>query len=136
MKNYINLINPTFYQIKIFINVLGFQLIKFSQNYFLSAFNILSLEDNNLNSIRSCIIKNFIKITKYFTQGVFDGLLKNQIITHGILYCQYNEEQDIKNEIDYLSKNKKGIFFLNILGAKSLYVKLISGTNFINILSI
>ena len=62
MKNYINLINPTFYQIKIFINVLGFQLIKFSQNYFLSAFNIL--------------------------------------------------------------------------GAKSLYVKLISGTNFINILSI
>ena len=110
MKNYIKLTNPTFYQIKAFINILGVQLKYFSKNKFLSAFNILSLNNKDLNSIRSCIIKNFINITKYFTQGAFDGLLKNQIVTHEILFSQYDEEKDIKNAIDYLAQNNNGIF--------------------------
>ena len=102
--------NPNHYQIKIFINILGAQLTKFSQNYFLSAYNILSLGDKNLFSMRSFIIKSFINITKYFTQTAFDDLLKSQIITHDILFGQYDEKEDIKNAINNLAKIKNNIF--------------------------
>ena len=106
-----NIKNPTYYQIIIFINILGTELKKFSENQFLSAFNILSLGDKDLHSIRSLIVKNFINITKYFTQGAFDDILKSQIITHSILFNQYDEEKDINNAIDNLAIIKNsGVF--------------------------
>ena len=101
---------PTYYQIKTFINILGTQLKLFSQNYFLSAFNILSLEDKDLFSIRSSIVNNFINITKYFIQSAFDDLLKSQTITRETLFGQYDEGEDIKKAFDDLAKKENGVF--------------------------
>ena len=113
--------NPTYYQIKTFINILGTQLYKFSQNYFLSALNILHKGEKEFFSLRSFLIKNFINITKYFTQGAFDEILKSQIKTHKILFGQYDEGEDIKNAIDNLSKNKSGKFSFEKVDSSLLF---------------
>ena len=105
-----NIKYPTYYQLKTFIDILGVQLKQFTQNSFLTALNIFNLGDKDLFSIRSNIVKNFINITKYFTQGAFDDLLKNQIITHKMLFGQYDEGNDIKNAIDSLAEKKSGVF--------------------------
>jgi hypothetical protein len=111
IKKYNKIEKPNYYQIKTFVNILGVQLKRFSQNEFLSALNILSLEDKDLLTIRSCIVENFINMTKYFTQGAFDDLLQSQEITHQILFGQYDEGKDIRNAIDNLAKKKKWCFF-------------------------
>ena len=97
---------PSYYQIKTFIEILGYQLTKFSQNYFLSALNILSLGDKNLNQMREYLVKNFIQITKYFIQGAFDELIAKQKITHEMIFGQYDESKDIRNAINILAANK------------------------------
>ena len=107
----IKIMKPSYYQIKIFIEILGYQLIKFSQNYFLSALNILSLGDKNLNQMRSYIVKNLIQITKYFVQGAFDELISKQTIAHRMLFGQYDEEKDIRNAFDILATNKSEFSF-------------------------
>jgi hypothetical protein len=97
---------PSYYQVKTFIEILGYQLTKFSQNYFLSALNILSLGDKNLNQMREYLVKNFIQITKYFIQGAFDELIAKQKITHEMIFGQYDESKDIRNAINILAANK------------------------------
>ena len=113
--------NPNYYQIKTFVNILGTQLYKFSQNYFLSAFNIFSIGDKELFSIRSLIVKNFINTTKYFTQSAFDSILKSQIMTQETISGEYNEGEDIKNAIDNLSENKSGIFSFEKIDSSLLF---------------
>ena len=140
-KNY-GINNPNYYQIKTFINILGKQLEKFSQNSYLTAFNLLSINDKHLDTstIRSGILKNFINITKYFVQGAFDELLQSQIKTHEILFGQYDEGKDIKNAIDNLAKNKSGVFSFEKISIPLLfffeqnhnYFKLYKNDNIIN----
>ena len=121
-KNY-GINNPNYYQLNTFINVLGRQLEKFSQNVFLTAFNLLSIHDKHLqiSTIRSEIVKNFINITKYFIQGAFDELLQSQIKTHEILFGQYDEGKDIKNAIDNLANKKSGVFSFSDINVPLLF---------------
>ena len=86
LKKSNNIKYPSHYQINTFINILGSQLSQFSKNHFFSAYNILPLNDNDLKSIRTDIINNFINITKYFTQSSFDYLLKKQTIFISLHY--------------------------------------------------
>ena len=121
IKNSNNIKYPTYYQLKTFIDILGVQLKQFTQNSFLTALNIFIIGDKDLFSIRSNIVKNFINITKYFTQGAFDDLLKNQIITHKILFNQYDEGNDIKNAIDSLAEKKSGVFSFEKIDSSLLF---------------
>ena len=89
-------LNPTYYQITSFINVLSVQFKKFNQNNYLNAHTLKSTSIN-LNKIRNYIIENLIEITKYFTEGAFTDLLKNQEITHETKYGDYDKKQE-KNE--------------------------------------
>ena len=116
-----NIKYPTYYQLKTFIDILGIQLKQFTQNNFLTALNIFNIGDKDLFSIRSTIVKNFINITKYFTQGAFDDLLKNQIITHNILFGQYDEGNDIKKAIDSLAEKKSGVFSFEKIDSSLLF---------------
>ena len=77
INEYIKIDQPTYYQITSFINFLSIQFKKFNQNYFLNAHN-LKLTAKHISIFRQYIIENFIKITKYFTEGAFTNLIKKQ----------------------------------------------------------
>ena len=61
--------NMTYYQIKLFIDVLGSKLKEFNKNFFLNAF-YLSQGKNNLNKVRKIIVNNLIKQTEYFIKKI------------------------------------------------------------------
>jgi hypothetical protein len=67
---------PNYYQITSFIDVLAIQFKKFTRNFFLTA-NELRMQQQD-TSIRTFILESFIKITKYFTEGVFTKIVKAQ----------------------------------------------------------
>ena len=99
-----NVVEPNYYQITSFINVLAVQLKKFNQNFFLSAYQLLTAGGTNNTKIRNFIVECFIKLTKHFTEGAFTDLLKNQKLVHDNLFGQYNENVDINKAINNLSK--------------------------------
>jgi len=57
--------NMSYYQIKLFIDVLASKLKEFNKNYFLNSFNLYQ-EKKNLSKIRKIIVNNLIKQTEYF----------------------------------------------------------------------
>ena len=93
--------NPNYYQISSFINVLGIQLRKFSQNHFLSAQN---LRYYGKEGIRSFIINNFIEFTNYFTEGGFIDLVNNQMKNYEESKGNFDEDKDNDEAIDKLAK--------------------------------
>ena len=97
---------PTYYQIKSFINALAIQLKNLNRNFFLNAHQLIisNCSDNCL--VRTFIVQSFIKLTKHFTDGAFTSLLKNQKIEHQILFGQYDEEKDNNNAINNLANDK------------------------------
>ena len=97
--------NPSYYQIKSFIDVLSVQLKKFSQSRFFNV-NLLDYRGNDLKRIRTFVVDNFISLTKYFTEGAFTKLIKEQNITHKIRFGQYDENEDIGKAIKSLAKNE------------------------------
>ena len=109
--------NPTYYQITSFINILAVQFKKFNQNYFLNAHN-LKMSAKSIFHMRNYIIENFIEITKYFTEGAFTNLLKNQDIKHELLFGNYDRKQENKeneNAVNNLAKDQhKVMSFKNI----------------------
>ena len=101
--------NPNYYQITSFINALGTQLRKFSQNILLSAMN---LNDKNpkvqyykhLEGIRSFVIENFIEFTTYFTEGGFIDLVNNQMRNYRQAIGNFDEDKDNEEAIQNLAK--------------------------------
>ena len=92
---YININQPTYYQITSFINILAVQFKKFNQNYILNAHNLkISTKEGSL--MRQLIIENFIKITKYFTEGAFTNLIKKLENSSNVKYGYYDKEQEQK----------------------------------------
>ena len=65
--------------------------MKLNQNYFLNAHN-LKMSAKSIFHMRNYIIENFIEITKYFTEGAFTNLLKNQDIKHELLFGNYDRK--------------------------------------------
>ena len=104
----LNETNPSYFQITTFVNVLAMLLKDFTANNVLSASSLLLLtNEKETPLLRKYIIDNFIKITKYFTQGAFDNLLKSQRSAHEMIFGQYDEGKDITNAIDDLSVIEK-----------------------------
>jgi hypothetical protein len=99
---------PNYYQITSFINVLGTQLRKFSQNILLSA---MSLNDKDtrikeykpLEGIRSFVIENFIEFTTYFTEGGFIDLINNQMKNYRQTIRNFDEDKDNEEAIKQLA---------------------------------
>ena len=99
---YIGINEPNFYQINIFIKILSHEFQVFNKCYGLSP-KFLINSGNSLN-LRNIIINSLIKITKHFTIGPYEDLIKNQEITKKILNSK-EDEKDI-----YIN----GALFLNI----------------------
>ena len=93
--------NPNYYQISSFINVLGMQLRKFSQNNLLS---VSYLSEVEMEDMRSYIINNFIKLTNYFTEGGFIDLVNNQMKNYKKSRGNFDEDKDNQEAIDKLAK--------------------------------
>ena len=99
---------PNYYQITSFINVLGTQLRKFSQNFLLSASNLNDKdprikEYKPLEGIRSFVIENFIEFTTYFTEGGFIDLINNQMKTYKQAARNFDEDKDNEEAIQKLA---------------------------------
>ena len=71
---------PNYYQITSFIDVLATQFKKFNQNFYLNAHIIKMFHNGDRVRIRSLIVESFIKITKYFIEGVFTKIVKKKEI--------------------------------------------------------
>jgi len=100
---------PNYYQIESFVKVLSNQLTKFNQNFYLSAYILLTNRCRNLCFIRTSIVENLIKLTNYFTEGALD-LIKIQNFIHKELSEQYDEDKEIK---------QKGILPIDMLPNKN-----------------
>jgi len=94
---------PNYYQITSFINVLGAQLRKFSQNILLSASSLnAGANDQNIQGMRSFIIKNFIEFTTYFTEGGFIDIINNQMRYYKA-NSTFDEDKDNEEAIQKLA---------------------------------
>ena len=89
-----------YYQIQSFIDILADEFIKFNHSIYIST-KILPVRQ-----LRSSIIEGFIKLSNYFTQGAFSKLINEQKIAHKVLFGQYDENEDFKNGINNLAKDK------------------------------
>ena len=82
---------PNYYQIESFVKVLSNQLKKFNQNFYLSAYILLTNRCRNLCFIRRLIVECLIILTNYFTKGAL-GLIKFQNFVQKELSKQYDKE--------------------------------------------
>ena len=89
---------PNYYQITSFINLLGTQLKKFSQLYFLSPqyFNDFGIPPED---IRSYTIETFIFFTKYFIEGGYINLVNNQTRYFWQMARNFDENRDNEEAI-------------------------------------
>ena len=93
-----------YYQIKSFIDILYDEFIKFNNNIHFSA-NNYPINKN----LRIYIIKGFIKLSNYFTQGAFTKLINEQKIAHKMLFGKYDESEDNRKGINNLAKDKHSV---------------------------
>ena len=115
--------NPTYYQISSFINVLSIQFQKFNQNYFLNAHN-LKMAAKTIFPMRTDIIQNFIETTKYFIEGAFTNLLKNQTIAHEVKYGFYDRDQEKKeneNAVNNLAADKHNVMSFKVIDTTLIF---------------
>ena len=99
---YIGINEPNFYQINIFIKILSYEFQIFNNCYGLSPKSLI--KTGNSLDLRNIILKSLIKITKHFTIGPYEDLIKIQEKTRKILESK-EDEKDI-----YIN----GALFLNI----------------------
>ena len=94
---------PNYYQITSFINLLGAQLKKFSQLYFLSPqyFNDFGIPPED---IRSYTIETFIFFTKYFIEGGYINLVNNQTRYFRQMARNFDENRDNEEAIKELAQ--------------------------------
>ena len=116
INKYLNIKEPNYYQIQSFIDTLGGQLRKLTNNYYLSAetLSYYNSRNENLKSLRSFLINSFIKNTEHFSKGSFESLIKRQTISLNNNEKIYNEEEEEKKAIEALSTNETMISYENI----------------------
>ena len=104
----INIDLPNYYQIKSFIDVLAAQFKSFNRSFFINSF-LLDMYKLD-KSIRTFMIESYIKLTKHFTKGAFTELIQTQEETTKIMNIdQYNQEDDVNEAIEKLSKIKPNL---------------------------
>ena len=113
---YLGIKNPNYYQIKSFIRILAFEFEKFNKCI---GFSIESLEENfialnksreDAYNLRKLIVKYFINVTKHFTSGPFEELIKTQESARLILKAK-NIDKDF---IVQMEKRIEGITYKDI----------------------
>ena len=106
--------NQNYYQKMNFIKILSVQFKKFLTSLYLPPDDPENIQDPNRNVIRSArvsIIKNFIELSKVFTQSPFDTVLLKQIKSMKI-FGKYEEDKAVQEGIDALADEnaKKKVF--------------------------
>ena len=104
-----NIKEPNYYQIISFINVLAIQLKKLNKSFYLNAFELINNFKSNITNVRSFIVNSFIKLTSHFTEGAFSDLLQGQNKVSKSQFGIYDEEKDLNNAINNLSKDVKDV---------------------------
>ena len=112
----LEIINPNYYQKKIFIDLLSNQFIRFTKSDYLKPnglFHNLSIIHKNSNigkqktkEIRELIINSLINNTKLFIKGPYENLIKEQETTENII-SSYSDENQNRKAIDDLVKKKQ-----------------------------
>ena len=116
IKKYLNIQSPNYYQIRSFIDTLGGQLRKLTNNYYLSAetLSFYNSNDINLKELRSFLMDSFIKNTEHFSKGAFEKLIKRQTISLTNNNEKYDDVEEEKRAIEALSTNETMISYDNI----------------------
>ena len=124
---YLGIQNPNYYQIKSFIRILAFEFEKFNQCHafspeiFKENLPYLQMTEIEALSIRKLIIQNFINVTKHFTSGPFEDLIKTQEDTRLVLK-EKNLDKDfiaqMENKIEGITYNdiKPSLVVFNLDG--------------------
>ena len=114
LKN-INILNPNYYQINSFINLVGEQLILFTNSIYLNTTQLNEIKQikKNLDNIRYFFVISLTLIIKHFITSSYDNIIKDQRITHfqqkGKIDMDKAKEFAIKNLL-----NKKSFSIKNI----------------------
>jgi len=66
-------------------------------------------DKSNITYVRTFIVNSFIKLTSHFTEGAFSDLLQGQIKVSKSQFGIYDEEKDLNNAINNLSKDVKDV---------------------------
>ncbi len=111
IKKYFKINNPTFYQIKCFIDIIGSQLKSFTNNYHLTVERLTEVGslkgDKELNKMRDYILNALIENTEHFTKGAYGNLIQSQENSQKIQSNEkFNEENILKNALEILSKRE------------------------------
>ena len=113
---YLGIQNPNFYQIKSFVRILAFEFEKFNQCHafspeiFLENIHYLNMDKNEALSIRKLIVQYFINVTKHFTSGPFEDLIKTQEDTRLVL----RKENLDKDFVEQMENKIEGITYNDI----------------------
>ena len=105
----INIVEPNYYQIISFINVLAVQLKRLNANYFLSVYQFLENEQDKLCSVRTTIVNSFINLTSHFTEGAYTNLLHSQDELSKSQFGIYTEKNDLDKAIQKLAIDAKDV---------------------------
>ena len=105
IKKYLKIKQPNYYQIQIFIDTLGGQLRKLTNNYYLT---VETLSELKISGLRQFLINSFIKNTEHFSEGAFESIVKKDIINENENKSLYisNEEEEKEKIIEELSHEK------------------------------
>ena len=114
INRYFTVENQNYYQKMNFIKILSVQFKKFLGCIYLPPDDQENINEPNRNIIRQArvfIIKNFIELSKVFTQSPFDTVLLKQIKSMKY-FGKYEEDKAVQEGIDALAdeKAKKMIF--------------------------
>ena len=119
IREYFEIKNPTFYQLKCFINIIASQLRNFTNNYYLTVDRLIEVgqkkSQHDLKNIREYFIDALVKNTKHFTRGAYANLIESQAKAQKIQSDENEnkEEEEFKIAIESL-KNKISISYKQI----------------------
>ena len=124
---YLKIKKPNYYQIKSFIRILAFEFDKFNKylgfepELLKENFEYMNMSQEEALNIRKLIIQCFINVTKHFTSGPFEELLKTQENAGLILKEKNMNENFIKimeNQIEGITYNdiKPSLVVFNLDG--------------------
>ena len=91
------ILEPNYYQIISFINVLAVQLIEFNKSWILNAHDLICGKRSSVLPLRTFIVDSFIKLTSHFTEGAFTHLLAQQNEVRESKFGEYAENKDLYN---------------------------------------
>ena len=111
IDRYFNVDNQNYYQKMNFIKILSVQFTKFLNCIYFNLDFCEQQQKTVISKARTSVIKNFIELTKVFTQSPFDTVLLKQIKSMK-MFGKYDENKAINEGIEALADedNKKKIF--------------------------